>query len=336
MKYSITIADVPGQDMWFSDTLSRSRYDEEHKPKPNESLSRDVEIHVNMIRENLPVSESKWKEIVDNTIDDETSEVKHYIRNSWPECIGECSAGARDYFNYRDELSVLEGVLIKGNRIVIPTIMMHNILGRLHVCHLGIEEIRRLARSAAFRPRINKEIADMSKSCDTCQKFQSRHIPELLMPHQIPTHPWENIATDFFSYQGQHYLVVIDHYSFYPEVVSVTSTSANNAITFLKSLFARHGIPKTLRTDNMPFGSKELYQFSREWEFEYPKSNGLAEKGVQVIKKLIKKCMDSNQDINLALLAFRSSPNEQGLSPAQLLFGRQILSKLPVLGQSLS
>ena len=72
MKYSITIAYVPGQDMWFSDTLSRSRYGEEHKPKPNESLSRDVEIHVNMIRENLPVSELKWKEIVDKTIDDET------------------------------------------------------------------------------------------------------------------------------------------------------------------------------------------------------------------------------------------------------------------------
>ena len=77
-------------------------------PMNNESLSRDVEIHVNMIRENLPVSESKWKEMVDKTIDDETlSEVKHYICNSWSECIGECSAGARDYFNYRDELSVL-------------------------------------------------------------------------------------------------------------------------------------------------------------------------------------------------------------------------------------
>ena len=54
--------------------------DEEHQPKPNESLSRDVGIHLNMIRENLIVSESKWKEIVDKTIDDETlSEVKHYI-----------------------------------------------------------------------------------------------------------------------------------------------------------------------------------------------------------------------------------------------------------------
>jgi len=63
---------------------------------------------------------------------------------------------------------------------------------------------------------------------------------------------------------------------------------------------------------------------------EYPKSNGLAEKGVQVVKKMIKKCLDSQENLNLALIAFRSVPNESGLSPAQLLFGRQIRSKIPV------
>lgn len=151
------------------------------------------------------------------------------------------------------------------------------------------------------------------------------------------------IAVDFCSYKGHHYLVVVDHYSFYPEVISVPTTSAPVAIKFLKSLFARHGIPKTMRADNMPFGSEEMRQFSIAWEFEikpsspeYPKSNGLAEKGVQVIKNLIKKSMDSGEDINFALLAFRSAPNEFGLSPAQLLFGRQIKSRIPILETELS
>ena len=95
-----------------------------------------------MIQENLPVSESKWNEIVDKSIDDKTlSKVKHYICNSWPKGIGECSAGATDYWNYGDKLSVLEDVPIKGSRIIIPTIMRHNILERLHVGHLGIEKI---------------------------------------------------------------------------------------------------------------------------------------------------------------------------------------------------
>ena len=113
--------------------------------------------------------------------------------------------------------------------------------------------------------------------------------------------------------------------------MTVPTTSAHVAIKYFKSIFSRHGIPLTLRADNMPFGSEEMRQFSIQWEFElilsspeYPKSNGLAEKGVQVVKKLIKKCIDSKQDINLALLAFRSTPNESGLSPAQLLFGRQL------------
>ena len=108
-------------------------------------------------------------------------------------------------------------------------------------------------------------------------------------------------------------------------------------------MFARHGIPDTLRADNVPFGSDEMKTFSNEWEFSlilssprYPKSNGLAEKGVQVTKRLIKKCIDSNEDINLALLAFRTAPNKTGLSPAQLLFGRQLKTKVPVLDTTLN
>ena len=126
-------------------------------------------------------------------------------------------------------------------------------------------------------------------------------------------------------------------------MTSVPTTSAKVAIKFLQSLFARHGIPDTVRADNMPFGSDEMVQFSKQWGFkmilsspENPKSNGLAEKGVQVTKNLIKKTMDSNQDINLALLAFRAAPNEFGLSPAQLLFGRQIRSPVPILSKMLS
>ena len=70
----------------------------EAEQKPNQSLSRDVEIHANMIRDNLSVSESKCKEIVYETNDEETlSEVKQYIRNSCPENIGACSLGAREY-----------------------------------------------------------------------------------------------------------------------------------------------------------------------------------------------------------------------------------------------
>ena len=344
LKYNITVQYVPGQRMILSDTLSRSRYDHTHEPKPDKAKSDEVEIHVNMIRNNLPVSKDKWLEIqVETNKDNTLNEIRQYTRNGWPSSIKLCSLKGRAYWSCRDEISVIDNVLLKGDRIIIPQTMQQSVLQKLHMGHLGIEKIRRLARSAVFWPRINQDIDEVSKTCETCQKYQNQQTSEPLKPHEIPVHPWQHIAGDFCVYQGQTYLVVVDHYSFYPEAISVPTTSAKVAIKFLKSLFARHGIPETLRADNMPFGSEEMIQFSRDWEFEirlsspeYPKSNGLAEKGVQVIKNLIKKSIDSNQDINLALLAFRSAPNEFGHSPAQLLFGRQIKGKIPILRKELS
>ena len=120
--------------------------------------------------------------------------------------------------------------MLKGSRIVIPLQIRGSILSKLHIGHLGIEKTRRLARSSVFWPNMNKDIEEMIKKCDTCQKYQNQQSKEPLISHQIPTHPWQHLAVDFFSYQGQNYLVVVDHYSFYPEVISVPTTSAQVAI----------------------------------------------------------------------------------------------------------
>ena len=151
MKYSITVQYVPGPMMWLSDTLSRSRYNDMHEPKPDEARSQEVEIHVNLVRNNLPLSEGKWVEIQRETDRDDTMiEIRQYTKHSWPVDIKACSQNGREYWNCRDEISVIDGILLKGNRIIIPYVMRQSILQKLHVGHLGIEKIRRLARSAVF------------------------------------------------------------------------------------------------------------------------------------------------------------------------------------------
>ncbi|CAI6372347.1 unnamed protein product [Macrosiphum euphorbiae] len=89
--------------------------------------------------------------------------------------------------------------------------------------------------------------------------------------------------------------------------------------------------------DNMPFGSREFLKFANDWEFEvntasphYPQSNGLAEKGVGIAKKILQKCKEEGHDIDLYLLNYRNS-NVANLdfSPAQLLMNRKLRSKLP-------
>jgi len=83
------------------------------------------------------------------------------------------------------------------------------------------------------------------------------------------------ILTQFQCFHGtklelvanQDYLLVVDYFSKYPEVIPVQSKSAYSTIKEMKAIFARHGIPNTVIADNMPFHSKEFYQFSKEWNF---------------------------------------------------------------------
>uniref|UniRef100_A0A3Q3MPL7 Integrase catalytic domain-containing protein n=1 Tax=Labrus bergylta TaxID=56723 RepID=A0A3Q3MPL7_9LABR len=115
------------------------------------------------------------------------------------------------------------------------------------------------------------------------------------------------------------------------------NTSSMCVITQVKFIFARHGIPNTVVSDNGPcFNSREWQQFARKYDFKhvtssprYAQSNGKAEKRVHILKQLLKKAEDSDSDLYLALLSYRASPLECGLSPAKLLMNRKLRTTLP-------
>ena len=114
-----------------------------------------------------------------------------------------------------------------------------------------------------------------------------------MLPHPVPEQPWEKVGVDYFTLAGKDYLLVVDYFSKYPEVLQVNGKTADMTITKMKSIFARHGIPNTVVADNMPFGSRAFQQFAKEWGFSivtssptYAQSNGLAERNVQTIKRL--------------------------------------------------
>ena len=101
---------------------------------------------------------------------------------------------------------------------------------------------------------------------------------------------------------------------------------------------SRHGVPETVVSDNGPqYSSKEFQQFCKEWEFQhitssphYHQSNGQSESAVKTIKGLLKKSIDSGQDFYKCLLAYRSTPLKDSLSPSQLLMGRNLRTFLPI------
>ena len=97
-------------------------------------------------------------------------------------------------------------------------------------------------------------------------------------------------------------------------------------------------MPNELFSDNGPqFSSCEFEAFAKEGGFthntlspNYPRSNGLVESSVKIIKGLMKKAHDGKEDFHKSLLIYRSAPLQNGQSPAQMLMGRRIHTNLPM------
>ena len=229
------------------------------------------------------------------------------------------------------------GCFSKGTKLIVPKALQSGILETVHETHLGAEKCKDRARAVLYWPTMTQQIDAMVSDCPVCLRFRKSMLKEPMISHPIPAHPWLKVAADIMSWRGADYLIVVDYFSKYIEFTRLQDKTAASVISNFQAIFARHGIPQELVSDNMPFNSREFRRFANEWDLTlttssstYPQSNGLAERGVQTIKNLLKKAAYEGKDPHLALLNLRSSPIS-GLkySPAELLFGRQLRTKLP-------
>ncbi|UYV72531.1 K02A2.6-like [Cordylochernes scorpioides] len=265
--------------------------------------------------------------------------VVNYLEKGWPD-KKKMSQALLSYWHVKDELGVQNGLLMRSCRLVIPASMKLEILDKLHAGHFGITKTRLRARETVWWPGISEEIAETVRKCSVCiQEAVSKHEP--LIPTNFPTRPWQKIGMDLFKFENKWYLVVIDYYSRFPEMVQLDRLTASVVMRSCKSIFARHGIPETVVSDNgTQFGAaREFENFARQYGFQhvtssprFPQSNGMAEAGVKIAKLILKK----NQDPSLGLLEYRSTPLENGYSPAELLMGRKLRTTLPIAPENLN
>ena len=175
----------------------------------------------------------------------------------------------------------------------------------------------------------------MNAKCLICCKHKKQNV-EPLKPTPFPEYPWQRVATDLFEWKKTSYILVVDYCSRYTEIASLRTTNSNGVIQKLKTVFARHGIPECLVSDNGPqFTSQQFQKFSEEYGFEhttsspnFPQANGEAERAVRTVKTLLSK----NKDPLMALLVHRSTPLENGYSPAELL---KLRTTVPVIPRTL-
>jgi len=178
--------------------------------------------------------------------DDALQTLKRVILQGWPAHKSSVPATIAVYFDYRDELTVQDGILLRGERVVIPLPMCRELLQKVHAGHMGINSCLRRARELVFWPGMSAQIRQFIQSCPVCLTYSDKQQLETLCRHEIPHRPWQKVGTDLFEIKGRHYLVTVDYLSLFFEIDYLPDTTSQTVITKLKHHFARHGIPMLL------------------------------------------------------------------------------------------
>ena len=230
-----------------------------------------------------------------------------------------------------------ELVFFLNQKLMVPLSLQKEMLVKLHTGHLGFSKTKARARRIFYWPHMNEQIENLINSCSHCQMYRPAKTKEPLLPHEVPTLPYEKIGMDLTEFHGKDYLVVVDYLSFWIDICHLNGKTASDVIKAIKPTFASHGIPQTIIADNMPFDSRIFRDFASQWDIKvvntsphYAKSNGMSEKSVGIVKTLMKKSISSKTDFNLMLLEHRNTPlSGLSVSPAQILMSRQLRSTLP-------
>ena len=190
----------------------------------------------------LPFKSDRLDEIHIATERDESlSCLKNTIMKGWPPNKDAEPNSLTPYFSYRDELTVHNGIILRGERIVIPAAMRPDIKVKLHAGHMGINSCLRRARELVFWPGKSSKIRQYIESCDTCETHSDKQAAEPLFMHEVPGRPWQRVGTDLLSFEGRNYLITVDYYSNFFEIDFLKETLSEDVITKLKHHFARLG-----------------------------------------------------------------------------------------------
>ena len=327
--YDFTIKYRPGEEMVIADTLSR------YSPEDTPEILLDISVnHVYIDAEKKRDYQLAIKD------DPLLSALADTIIAGWPDDIKDVPKALRPYHGQCDSLTVEDGLILRGEAIIVPPGERKKVLEQIHQGHLGTSKCQYRARQCVYWPGINKDIEQLVEACATCQRHRPQEPRQPLKPTPPPERPWQQLGADFMMFDGSEYLVIVDYYSKMPIVRKMPTSQCNSAkmITVLKELFAEHGIPEEIRSDNGPqFASHLFAEFTKDWNIKHstssprnPRSNGQAESAVKIVKGLLTRAKCSGQDPYLALLAYRSTPVDSHLrSPAEMLYQRALRTTVP-------
>uniref|UniRef100_A0A1A8UU84 Gypsy retrotransposon integrase-like protein 1 n=1 Tax=Nothobranchius furzeri TaxID=105023 RepID=A0A1A8UU84_NOTFU len=271
----------------------------------------------------------------------------------WPNYIKDETL--KPYFTRRNELSVEQGCILWGIRVIIPPAHREQLLHDLHQGHPGGSKMKNLARSYLWWPQLDKDIEHAVQQCNACQSVRKLPEPAPLHCWQWPTRVWQRIHIDFAEKEQHNFLVLVDSHSKWLEVIQMKTTTAAKTIEVLRNIFSSYGLPEEIVSDNGPqFTSQEYKAFLQNNGIKqtlvpayHPASNGAAERAVQTVKASLQKQVldEKKQNITITmqhrlanvLFSYRCTPHSvTGCTPAELFLKRQIRTRFSLLKPDLA
>ena len=280
-------------------------------------------------------------------------------RDSQPE-----GASSRVYFFYRDGLlhrhwqpeGSQPGDVRSVEQLVLPRPCCGVVLRLGHdvpmAGHLGIRKTRSRIMHRYYWPGIFKDVATYCRTCEVCQRTQTRRPPRVgMVPMPLVAKPFQRIGMDVVgplprTQRGNHFILTIcDYATRYPEAIALPSTDAYRVARELVAFFARVGIPEEILTDQgsnfMSALLEEVYhllQVKRIRSTPYhPQTDGLVERFNGTMKMMLRKFVNRSQTdwdecLPYLLFAYREVPQAStGFSPFELLYGRKVRGPLDIL-----
>ena len=258
-------------------------------------------------------------------------------KNLWPEKL-------QVYYPHRHALVPIGPVLMLHDRPLIPVDLRPQILEHLHAGHAGVTGMFARASNSFYWPGMKSDLIRHRAECISCVTNAPSNPSSPPLAYQHPSYPFHSVCSDFFSVNNISYNAIVDRYSGWLSLFSLAKDDSAHVINVLRSYFCRWGIPVELTTDGASvFVSYEMEQFLLRYGVKhrvssayYPRGNKRSEVAVKSGKRLIMDNLASNGSLDTdkfarALLMHRNQTDPvSGLSPAQVIFGRQLRDHLPL------
>ena len=321
---------ISSKDNYCADFLSRS-------PLPTTEECKHEDQVLSIEDDSIPITA---RAVASETARDKVlSQVKQLTLTGWPQFVKDDKL--QPYFLRRAELTVEQDCVLWGNRVIIPSSLRSTLLLDLHSEHMGIVRMKAMARQYLWWPKLNSEIEDMARQCESCREQDPMPHKGTTASWDWPSGPWKRLHVDFAGpFMDKMFLVVVDAHSKWLEIFPMKTATSETTIVALRRLFSQFGLPEHIVSDNgTQFTSIQFKTFLRKNNIRHtcsapghPATNGTAERYVGYFKHQMKKMSDLSVSVEEKLARFlmnyRTTPHPAtNAAPCVLLMKRQLRTR---------